>query len=92
MREHGQLRRVDPPVELVDEREVHARDELHGRRRVGVRLAAGDLEAVYAVLVHGLPGGRGGVSDERVRARPRRTMAAIGGRAVEIWDSHVLGR
>ena len=54
MREHGQLRRIDLAIYLTNKREIDARDELDCRRRIWVVLAASDLEAVDAVLVHGL--------------------------------------
>ena len=54
MREDRQLRRIDLSVDLTDKRQVHPRDKLHKGRVVGIALPADYLEAVDAVLVHGL--------------------------------------
>lgn len=52
--EDGELAGVDFAIYLADEGQIDARDELDRRRLVGIVLATGDLEAVDAVLVHGL--------------------------------------
>lgn len=56
MREYRQLGGVDPAIDLIDEWEVHARDELYDGRLIWVVIAAGDLETVNTVLVDGLFG------------------------------------
>ena len=56
MREHGELGGVDSAIDLVDEWEVHAGDELYDGRVIWVVIATGDLETVNAVLVDGLFG------------------------------------
>ncbi len=52
--EYGELAGVDFAIYLADEGEVDAGDELDTGRVVGIVLATGDLQAVDAVLVHGL--------------------------------------
>jgi len=43
---------VDFAVLLIDEREVHTREELDVRSNIGVRWSAGNLKTVDAVLVN----------------------------------------
>ena len=57
VREHREFGRVDPAVHLVDKRQVDLRDKLHRRGLFGVVLATSDLQAVDAVLVHGMRNG-----------------------------------
>ena len=54
MREDREFRRVDLAIDLVHERKIDSGDELDTGRVIWIRLAASDLEAVDAVLVHGL--------------------------------------
>lgn len=70
--EYGELAGVDFAIYLVDEGKIDARDELNGGWVVGVVLATGDLQAVYAVLVHGLTSG--GVSSATGCDSPDRHM------------------
>lgn len=42
------------PVRLIDERQVHPRYELNFRSGIGIIRSTGDLEAVDAILMHGL--------------------------------------
>lgn len=50
-RQHWQLGGVDLAVDLVDERQVYTREELHIRMRVRVRFATGYFQAVDAVFM-----------------------------------------
>lgn len=54
VREDGQFRRLNLAVDLADEREIDSGYELDNRRLIGVVLSADNLQAVDAVLVHGL--------------------------------------
>lgn len=52
--EHGEFRWIHSAVRWIDEREVHARDELHGRWLIWVLFTAHNLKAVDTVFVNSL--------------------------------------
>ena len=55
-----ELRGLDVSVDLIDEREIHARHKLDNRREIGIAFSTSDLKAVDAVLMHGLERGQDG--------------------------------
>ena len=54
MGKYGQLGRIDLAIELANEGQVDTGNELDSRGLLRVVIATGDLEAIDAVLVHGL--------------------------------------
>lgn len=50
-RQYRQFRGVDLAVDLVYERQVYTREELHIRVRVRIRFTTGYFQAVYTVFM-----------------------------------------
>jgi len=56
MREDGHLRRFYRAIDLINKREIYARDELDSRRLIRVTVSAMNLKTVYAILVYSMSG------------------------------------